>query len=34
MRLDPAVKQQFGRAFAVLVVFLGTLWAIGLIRPF
>lgn len=33
MRLDPGVKRQFAGTVTVLVVFLGTLWAIGLIRP-
>jgi len=33
MRLDPAVTRHFAGAVTVLVVFLGALWAIGLIRP-
>lgn len=33
MRLDPGAGRQFAGAAAVLVIFLGTLWAVGLIRP-
>jgi hypothetical protein len=33
MRFDPALRRQFASAVAVLVVFLGALWAVGLIRP-
>ena len=33
MRLDPALGRHCASALAVLVVFLGALWAIGLIRP-
>jgi hypothetical protein len=33
MRLDPAVGRQLTGAATVLVVFLGMLWAVGLIRP-
>jgi hypothetical protein len=34
MRFDDALRQQFAGAFTIIVVFLGALWAIGLIRPF
>jgi len=33
MRVDPSLRRQFAGAFTVLMVFLGALWAIGLIRP-
>jgi hypothetical protein len=33
MRVDTLVRQQLVGAGAVLVVFFGLLWAVGLIRP-
>jgi len=33
LRVDNGLKQQLAGAFTVLVVFLGMLWAVGLIRP-
>jgi hypothetical protein len=33
MRLDSAAKRHFAGALTVLVIFLGALWAVGLIRP-
>ena len=33
LRLDYGLKQQLAGAFTVLVIFLGMLWAVGLIRP-
>jgi hypothetical protein len=33
LRVDHGLGRQFAGAFTVLVVFLGVLWAVGLIRP-
>ena len=33
LRVDPGLPRQLMGAFTVLVVFLGMLWAVGLIRP-
>ena len=33
MRLDPPLRRQFAGAAAILVIFLGALWAAGLLRP-
>jgi hypothetical protein len=33
MRLDRSAAQHVAGALTVLVIFLGALWAVGLIRP-
>ena len=33
MSIDPSLRRQCGAALAVVAVFLGALWAVGLLRP-
>jgi hypothetical protein len=33
MWFGPALRQHLASALAVIVIFLGALWAVGLIRP-